>query len=51
MFQSKSIGASGRDERVLVILVLGDPGLDGVGIRVDGSVIEKDLPYFVGDVI
>ena len=51
MFQSKSIGASGRDERVLVVLVSGDPRLDGVGVRVDGSVVEKYLPYLVGDAI
>lgn len=50
MFQSKSVGAGGRDERVLVILVLGDPGLHGVGVGVDGSVVEEDLPYLGRDV-
>ena len=51
MFQRKSIGADGGDERVLVILIFGDPGLDGVGVGVDGSVVEEDLPYLIRDSI
>ena len=50
MLQSKSVGAGGGDERVLVILVLGDPGLDGVAVGVDGSVVEEHLPYLGRDV-
>ena len=51
MFQSKGVGASGRDERVLVIWVLGNPGMDGVGVGVYGSVIEEYLPDLGRDVI
>ena len=51
VFQGELVGAGGGDERVVVVLVFGDPCLNGAGVRVDGAVVEEDLPYFVRNVV